>query len=283
MEGLATGKRINSASDDAAGLAVATKMTAQINGLNQAVRNANDGISMLQTADGAFSSVTNILQRMRELTVQAQNGTYADTDLSSMNGEYQQLLDEIIHISLSTQWNGLDLLNGRYGTPLNPSSPPAGVGPIQFFVGANSNPASTLSVTIDSLNPQDDVPSYIALGYDDTVKQITGIEDLVPGINPIQLTKSTAPDLLSIVDKAIAGVSEVRSTLGATVNRMQATLENLTDMSTHMSESRSRLEDLDYSSATLSLAKNMILQQASTAMLAQANQSTQTVLQLIKQ
>ncbi len=143
MQQLSTGKRINSASDDAAGLSISTRLTSQINGLNQAVRNANDGISLLQTAEGATDEITNMLQRMRELSVQSMNGTYSSNDRTSMNTEFSQLYQEIQRVAKTTQWNGFNVLDGTVG----------GSGTVTFKVGSQQASSTIISATIKSFNP----------------------------------------------------------------------------------------------------------------------------------
>ena len=249
MEQLSTGKRINSAADDAAGLAITSKMTAQIRGLNQAVRNANDGISMIQTVEGALNEVTNMLQRMRELAVQSANGTNSSTDRSSLDTEFDQLSAEISRISDKTTWNGMEVVGSAAG----------GYG---FQVGADAAATVTISfIDIDGTGGGSVIASAIDIGVADV---------------------SAATSAITNIDNAISVVATYRSTLGAMVNRLNYTVDNLTNVSTNTSESRSRILDTDYAAATTELARSQIIQQAATAMLAQANQSPQTVLSLLK-
>ena len=247
MEQLSTGKRINSAADDAAGMAITSKMTAQIRGLNQAVRNANDGISMIQTVDGALGEVTNMLQRMRELAVQSINGTNSTSDRTSLDTEFDQLSAEISRISDNTTWNGMQVL-GSAATSYG------------FQVGADA--AATVTVSFMDLDVSGStVGSAIDIGVD---------------------TVTAATSALTQLDSAISVVATYRSTLGAMVNRLNYTVDNLTNVATNTSESRSRILDADYASTTTELARTQIIQQAATAMLAQANQSPQSVLSLLK-
>lgn len=247
MEQLSTGKRINSAADDAAGLSISNKMTAQIRGLNQAVRNANDAISMVQTAEGALGEVTNMLQRMRELAVQSVNGTNSQADRTSLNSEYSQLSAEITRISDKTTWNGM-AVGG------------ADAGSYSFQAG----PAASDTVTVTFMD--------IAV----TGSTITSAASI--GVS----TVAQATSAITNLDSAISTVDAYRSTLGAVVNRLNYAADNLTNVSTNTAASRSRILDTDYAAATTELARTQIIQQAATAMLAQANQSPSSVLSLLK-
>jgi len=254
MEQLSTGKRINSAADDAAGLAISNKMTAQIRGLNQAVRNANDGISLLQTAEGATQEITNMLQRMRELAVQASNGTYSSADSTSLDEEFQQLSDEITRISTNTQWNGMKLFNADADNYIGDADDE-----VVFQVGMNGETDDTVSITMQSL---------------DAATLAVDTEDLTSTEN--------ARGAISVLDTAIATVDTFRSELGAKVNRLNYAADNLTNVSTNTEASRSRIMDTDYAKATTEMTKGQIIQQASTAMLAQANKMPQSVLSLLQ-
>ena len=257
MQQLSTGKRINSASDDAAGLSISTRLTSQINGLNQAVRNANDGISLLQTAEGATDEITNMLQRMRELSVQSMNGTYSSNDRTSMNTEFSQLYNEIQRVANTTQWNGFNVLDGSLG----------GSGTVTFKVGSQQASSTIISATIKSFDPAAATASIVS-----------GMAGLKSGSIA---TVAGASAMLTAIITAISGVNGVRSTIGAKVNRLQFTVDNLTNISTNLSASRSQIQDVDYSMATSNLAKSQVIQQAATAMLAQANQQPSTVMTLI--
>jgi len=254
MEQLSTGKRINSAADDAAGLAISNKMTAQIRGLNQAVRNANDGISLLQTAEGATQEITNMLQRMRELAVQASNGTYSSADSTSLDEEFQQLRDEITRISTNTQWNGMKLFNADADNYIGDADDE-----VVFQVGMNGETDDTVSITMQSL---------------DAATLAVDTEDLTSTEN--------ARGAISVLDTATATVDTFRSELGAKVNRLNYAADNLTNVSTNTEASRSRIMDTDYAKATTEMTKGQIIQQASTAMLAQANKMPQSVLSLLQ-
>ena len=228
MERLSTGKRINSAKDDAAGLAIATSMTSQIKGMNQGVRNANDGISLAQTAEGSLSEVSNMLQRVRELSVQASSGTYQTSDRN-------------------TKFNGNALFSTTAGTNKT----------FSIQTGANNGDTVTLTSTaIDGTNI-----SATALDVTTAAKATTTIDN---------------------VDLALADVNATRASLGAGQNRLESAVNNLTSNVTNLSDARSRIEDADYSSETTAMAKAQILSQASTAMIAQANQSQQGVLTLLR-
>lgn len=243
MERLATGKRINSAKDDAAGLAISSRMTSQVRGLSAAMRNANDGISLAQTAEGAMGEIGNMLQRMRELAVQSANGTNSASDRTSLQAEVTQLLGQIGDIASRTTFNGTNLL-GAAST-------------IDIQTGLNSGDTVALSLS-----------AMTAAGL---------------GVATVDLsTAAGASTALAALDTAIDTVNTGRAGLGAAQNRLEATVSNLTSTVTNLTEARSRIEDADFSAETTQLAKSQILNQAATAMLAQANQSQQGVLSLIR-
>lgn len=250
MEQLSTGSRINSAADDAAGLAISDKMTAQIRGLNQAVRNANDGISMIQTAEGATKEITNMLQRMRELAVQAANDTNAVGDRTAIGAEITQLKEEIDRISANTTWNGMKLLDG---TNFATSAAAA-----KFHVGANKTDAA------------------ITVTFEDVDATALGVNSLSVASN------TTAIAAIDTIDTALGKIDTFRSKLGAKINRLNYAADNLTNVSQNTTASRSRILDTDYASATTELARTQIISQAATAMLAQANQQPQSVLSLLR-
>ncbi|MDZ7283684.1 flagellin FliC [Sphingomonas sanguinis] len=255
MQRLSTGKRINSAKDDAAGLAIAASMSAQVRGMNQGIRNANDGISMAQTAEGALDEVSNMLQRMRELAVQKANGIYSTNDKANITSEQTALANQVSNILFNTQFNGQKLLDGSAGT--------AGVVPIQ--AGANTNDAIKMTFT--------DLTTDTAInGVINVVNPTTGPSSIIDP--PVALEK---------FDAAIGRVANIRAGLGATQNRLQSAVNNLTSNVTNLTDARSRIEDTDFSAETTALAKAQILSQASTAMLSQANQSQQGVLKLLGQ
>ena len=244
MTRLSTGKRINSAMDDAAGLAVASKMTAQIRGDAVAIRNANDGISLAQTAEGAIGEVSNILQRLSELAVQSANGTITSSDRSNLTQEVTQLTAQVSDIASKTNFNGTNLLDGS-------------VSGLTLQVGTKAT---------------------------DTVSVSIGKFDLTTlGLNAIDLSTQTgASSALTAINSAITTVASGQAQLGAIESRLQSTVSNLTTTVTNLNDSRSRIEDADFSAETTNLAKSQILSQAATAMLAQANQSQQSVLKLIQ-
>jgi len=253
MEQLATGKRINKAGDDAAGLAIASRMTAQINGVAQGARNGNDAISLLQTADGALVEVTNMLQRMRELAVQASSGTYGQTDRTALQVEFKALRDEINRVAYNTQWNGSNILDGKVsGTTSN----------VTFQVGANAS--QTVSATMKNFHTS-----------------IAG--SVTVSIKSSQVSSaSSASTAITAVNTTITKVNTERAKLGAVMNRLEYAVDNLLNVKANAEASRSRIEDTDYAAATTELARTQIIQQAATAMLAQANQIPQTVLALLK-
>ena len=245
MNRLSTGMRINSAKDDAAGLAISASMTSQIRGMNQGVRNANDGISMAQTAEGALDEVTNMLQRMRELAVQGANGTYSTSDAANITAEQDALGAQISSIVANTSYNGKNL----FATATNN---------VTIQAGANSTDTVTMSFT--QLNA--------------ATTKLSAVVDFTANKMKIGLT-------LSAFDDAIAEVSTTRAGLGAGQNRLQSAVNNLTNNATNLTDARSRIQDADFSAESTNLAKAQILSQASTAMLAQANQSSQGVLKLL--
>ena len=250
MESLSTGSRINKASDDAAGLSIRENMTAQIKGLNAAVRNANDAISMLQTADGALNEVADMLQRMRELGTLAQNDTYSTAQRVAMNDEFVQLQSEIDRIADNTQWNGMNLLDGTGGNW-------GGGSQFAFQVGANAG--QTISVAIPGMGVASLAISMVSIG-----------------------TVGEAQSAVAALDGAISVLNTRRSVLGSVINRLTHAVDNLTNVSQNATESRSRVTDTDYATATSELARTQIIQQAATAILAQANQQPQMVLSLLK-
>ena len=362
MERLSTGKRINSASDDAAGLAISSRMTAQIKGLDQAARNANDAIAMIQTADGASIELANMLQRMRELAIQSITETNTSTDRSNLSVEFVALQAEIQRVSESTQWNGENILDGTAGTsgtvtyqvganadqtiaislgdwsttgtgvfknggtsPNNISDTAvtavysipaaeidnaAGVaqvisdgttsititqaddatvaaqvtaitghadyGDLLFTVAANSA-GDALEFTYKTAGKLSTAPTVTEAGTKVTVTEAT------TGTDPISLdTSALAATALANIDLAINGINTQRATYGAVMNRLEYVVDNLANVSQNAEASRSRVEDANYAEETTELARTQIIQQAGTAMLAQANQSAQAVLQLLK-
>jgi flagellin len=367
MQQLSTGLRINSAKDDAAGLAIASKMTSQIKGLDQAVRNANDAISMLQTADGALVAVGDMMQRMRELAVQGASDTNVASDRTALNSEFSQLKTEISRITSNTQWNGMNILDG---------SANSGTGTFNFQVGSNSG--QTISKTINGMgfgtaatvtettiatdasgvetatntftgtptvgdvltfsanNAQfqytvktGDVSGTVATDLETLATNVatamkTAVNDptgssfasrsgltiaashatvtmtglpanqafaatssssngVLASISGLSITsQGSAAGAIASMDTAIAGVNSQRSDLGATINRLTYAADNLSNVSQNAQASRSRIQDTDYAKTSTELARTQIIAQAATAMLAQANQSQQSVLALLK-
>jgi len=259
MEQLSTGRKINSAGDNASGLAITSRMTSQIKGLDTAIRNANDAISMVNTAEGALDEITNMLQRMRELAVQAGTGTTNSTDRTYLNSEFSALRSEIDRIADNTQWNGRNILDGSAGASTGKST-------VAFQVGANQK--QTISTTFGNFNNSTGKLSGLAS------KVITGTT-IASGID--MASKSIVE-----IDVVIGDVSSQRATFGAVSNRLTHAVDNLTNVKTNAEASRSRILDTDYAAATSELARTQIIQQAGTAMLAQANQLPQTVLALLQ-
>jgi flagellin len=370
MERLSTGIRINSAKDDAAGLAISSKMTSQINGLNQAVRNANDAISMIQVAEGAMKEVTNMFQRMRELAVQAISDSNTIADRTALNNEYKQLSDEVKRVAENTQWNGTNILDGArtqttFQIGANASQTIAvnfgdlgtnnsGTFAVQGAIGAGSTATPTaatatmavtgtvydgdvvtmkvtsgtkegyVSFTLDALSAaalNDNTSSGDAAASTVTMAGNTGFDvgtitasvvdgDLVlvgdttndGGTDPtftfsnIETSRGTqaavggsdittsalANIALGVLDTAIGNVNSTRAGLGASMSRLEYASDNLQNVSQNTASARSRVLDADYAAETTELARTQIIQQAATAMLAQANQSQQAVLSLLK-
>ncbi len=256
MERLSSGLRINSAKDDAAGLAISDKMTSQIRGMTVAVRNANDGISMAQTAEAGMGNITETLQRMRDLAVQSANfGAVSLDDRKKLHTEFQQLGSEVKRIIQNTEFNGKKILNGSL----------AGV---NFQVGANVVSDNQISITVSALLGTSGVSQVIAMAASNG------------GIGSV--TSIRVRSVISAIDGAIAKIDKFRSTLGAVQNRFTTTIANLQSSIENQSAARSRILDADFATETSNLSRTQILQQAGTAMLAQANQSSQTVLSLLR-
>jgi flagellin len=288
MERLSTGQRINSAADDAAGLAISSKMTSQINGLNMAVKNANDAISMVKTVDGAVIEITSMLQRMRELAVQAASDTNTNADQDSLDLEFQQLDDEIDRIATNTQWNGTKVLDGSLGA-------------INFQVGANAS--QTIGITFADFQTNHGATEATDSGVDANSSAATDIftnlaratadndssgggsngTDEAIDLDGLSINNTaTHSDTITRLDMAISRVNSHRATLGAVINRLEYAADNLANVSQNASASRSRILDADYAAETTELARTQIIQQAGTAMLSQANQQAQSVLALLK-
>ena len=252
FERLSSGFRINSASDDAAGLQITDRMTSQVQGLNQAVRNANDAISLSQTAEGALQETTTALQRIRTLAVQSQNGINSSADRVALQKEVSALRTEISRISTTTQFAGVNVLSGDFSA--------------KFLVGANAG--QTISVNLSSAAlTRAGVNGFSATGLGITTADV--------------LTGTNASSMLAAVDSAISAVGGLRADLGALQNRFQSTIRNLCNISENVSAARSQIKDTDFATETANLTRNQIIQQASTTVLSQANQRPQAALQLL--
>jgi flagellin len=256
MERLSTGKRINSAADDAAGVAIASRLTSEIRGTNQAIRNAMDGQALIDTAEGAHVEVVNLLQRMRELAVQAINDTNSAADRTSLDNEFDALAAEINRIGATTSWAGITLLDESAGASSD--------GVLKLQVGSRVADVDQIAVTIKKI-------------------ATSAVGDAATDISSAEITDIAAADsAVTVLDTAIASVNTQRGKLGAISNRLDSTVSNLTNISTNLEGGRGRIEDADFAAETTNLAKTQILQQASTAMLAQANAAKQNVLSLLQ-
>ncbi|MDB5983740.1 MAG: flagellin [Pseudomonas sp.] len=255
MTRLSSGLKINSAKDDAAGLQIATRETSQIRGQTVAIKNANDGISMAQTAEGALQESTNILQRMRELAVQARNGTNGTADTVATNQEFAQMSDELTRIASSTNLNGKNLLDGSAGT-------------MTLQVGSNTGAANQITLALSS--------SFAAttLGVGTATVVISGTTAALAGTN--------SDNAISAIDAALATINTTRSALGASQNRLTSTISNLQNVNQNATAALGRIQDTDFAAETANLTKQQTLQQASTAVLAQANQLPNAVLKLLQ-
>ena len=263
MQQLSTGRKINSAADNASGLAISARMTSQIRGLDQAVRNANDGVSMVQVAEGALEEIGSMLQRIRELAVQSGTGTTASADRSSLNTEFQTLVDEIDRIVDNTTFNGRNVLNAAAGGA-------ATVSKVAFQVGAGTK--QTISLTFGN---------FLQTGASGTFKSLASAT-LTLSAATTTLGITNASKVMVVTDLAIERVSKQRATFGAITNRLEHAIDNLTNVKTNTEASRSRILDTDYAESTSELARTQIIQQAGTAMLAQANALPATVLALLQ-
>ena len=253
MQRLSSGLRVNSAKDDAAGLAIAERMNAQVRGMNVAVRNANDGISLSQTAEGALSQVGNALQRMRELAVQARNSTNSSSDKDSLNKEFSQLQSEITRVLGGTTFNGKHML-GADATTLN------------FQVGANTTINDTVSIKTSDMTK------------DTTMTAVTASSAAIDS----SADSSAIGTVIDNIDKAINDVNDTRATFGATQSRFDSIISNLQSGVENQSAARSRIMDADFAAETANMSRANVLQQAGTAMIAQANQQPQQVLSLLR-
>ncbi|WP_285416783.1 flagellin domain-containing protein [Pseudomonas sp. efr-133-TYG-5] len=255
MQRLSSGLKINSAKDDAAGLQIATRMSSQIRGNTQAIQNANDGISVAQTAEGALQASTDILQRMRELAVKARNGTNGTADQTATNAEFAQMSDEITRISAATNLNGKNLLDGSAGT-------------VTLQVGANTGSANHIDLV---LSGKFDAAS-LSVGSGSVV--LTGATSAAAASN--------IDNAITAIDAAIATINATRASLGASQNRLTSTISNLQNITENTTAAQGRVQDTDFAAETANLTKQQTLQQASTSVLAQANQLPSAVLKLLQ-
>ncbi len=245
FERLSSGFRINKAADDAAGMQISERMTTQIQGLNQAVRNANDGISVVQTAEGAMQEITTSLQRIRQLAVQSQNGINSSSDRAALQKEVSALKTEISRIGQNTQFAGVDILQGSYSAA--------------FLVGANGG--QTISINLSRSG------GYGASGLSLANTSVSTVDD--------------ASAALTAIDNAISTIGSARADLGALQNRFQSTIRNLSNVVENVSSARSQIRDTDFATETANLTRNQIVQQASLSVLSQANQRPQSALSLL--
>ena len=259
MQRLSSGLRVNSAKDDAAGLAIAERMTSQVRGMNTSVRNANDGISMAQTAEGALGKVSDSLQRMRELSVQAANATNSDSDKNSLDKEFGELAKEIQRVLGGASFNGQHMLG-------------ADAKAFQFQVGANTSSNDTIDITTTDLTA------------DATVTAVAGTDNAGAGRAVIDstATAATIKTVIDNIDLAISTVSDQRAVMGASQSRFDSVIANLQSSVENQTAARSRIMDTDFAAETANLSRSQILQQAGNAMVAQANQLPQQVLTLLR-
>ncbi|MDQ3202460.1 MAG: flagellin domain-containing protein [Pseudomonadota bacterium] len=255
MTRLSSGLKINSAKDDAAGLQIATRMTSQIRGQTMAIKNANDGISIAQTAEGAMQESTNILQRMRELAVQARNDSNSTDDRAALNKEFATMSDELTRIANSTNLNGKNLIDGSAGT-------------MTFQVGSNTGADNQITLTLDS-------------GFDAATLSVDSGAIAITGTDSATAEASSAA-AIDAIDAALKTINTARADLGAAQNRLTSTISNLQNINENASAALGRVQDTDFASETAQLTKQQTLQQASTAVLAQANQLPSAVLKLLQ-
>ena len=291
MERLSTGSRINSAKDDAAGLAIADRMGAQVSGLNMAVRNANDAISLLQTVDGAAQEISNMLSRMYELAVQAASGTYTSTDRTALDLEFGELMKEIQEIAERTEWNGNSIMDDTYDDTTNALKVQLGAESNQTMavrikdwrptVSADAELASATDATTDGIDSADS--AYNLDGTADGSEAALYFLDGTENTDRLVITSAAAAAIaVKNLNNAIDGAAKERAQYGAYISRLQHAADNLQNVATNTAASKSQISDADYASETTELARTQIISQASTAMLAQANQVKQTVLSLLQ-
>ncbi len=269
LEKLSTGLRVNRASDDAAGLAISEKMRTQVKGTAQAKKNAMDGISALNIAEGAANEISSILQRMRELSVQSSTDTLTDTDRGYTNQEFEQLTEEIDRITTVTKFNGKSLIDTAAGSARLGGLGGVATGGSALWIDANATVgADSLTITIDTLSTND-------LGTSAAVATATSLG--AAGIG----SQTGAVDAIIVIDEAIGSVNAMRADVGSFVNRLESTINNLTVSNVNQQAAESQIRDVDFASESAAFSKNQILSQASTSMLAQANQRSQGVMSLI--
>lgn len=270
LQRLSSGLRINSAKDDAAGLAVTQGMSSQIRGNQQAVKNANDGISLAQTAEGALGQVSDNLQRIREISVQASNGSVSDTNRSQLQKEVDQLTQEISRIVSTTEFNGTTLLSGSTS--------------LTFQVGSEGSASNQVSIASSSLNLASGLAD--ASGIGSTASGTTGLNTFSTDLTAVGtisvLTSAAASANIEALDTDIATVTNSRATFGAVQNRFEAVIANLQNYVENLDSARSRIQDADFASETAALTRNQILQQAGTSILSQANKLPQQALTLLQ-
>jgi flagellin len=257
VQRLSSGLRVNSAKDDAAGLSIAERMSAQSRGMTVAIRNANDGVSMAQTAEGALGKVGDMLQRMRELAVQANNGTNTGKDKDSLDQEFGELAKEIQRTTAGTTFNGTQIVG-------------SGAATFAFQVGANTTTNDTISVTFTNMTA------------DASITAVAGTDSAGTGRAVIDSTNSSISTVIDNIDGAIDKVNSERAKLGATQSRFDAVISNLQVGVENQSAARGRIMDADFAAETANLSRAQVLQQAGTAMIAQANQLPQQVLSLLR-
>ena len=255
MQRLSSGLRINSAKDDAAGLAIGERMNAQVRGMNVAIRNSNDGISLAQTADGALAQVSNSLQRMRELSVQARNSTNASSDRDSLSKEFTQLQSEISRVLGGTTFNGKHILGSDAGT-------------LNFQVGANTTKDDVVSISTTNMKSSDTKITTVTSSTTSTIDSTASF--------------AAVGDVINAIDSAIDDVNNTRATFGAAQNRFDSIISNLQSGVENQSAARSRIMDADFASETADMSRANVMQQAGTAMIAQANQQPSQVLSLLR-
>ena len=255
LEKLSTGLRVNRASDDAAGLAVSERLRSQVRGMDRARMNSQDGVALLQIAEGALNEIDAILQRQRELAVQAANDTFTSIDRDYLNLEFQQLSDEIQRITGATQYNTLTLLNGDFSST-----------PLVLQVGANNGTEDSIEVTIGNVDA-------VALGLQNTGTPNT------PAVEFDSRDNSAA--IITLVDTALDTVNSLRANLGSYINRLEHTINNLSNQAYNTQDAEARIRDVDFATETTQFTRNQILVQSSTAMLSQANMKPQSVLSLL--